>query len=271
MDIVGKARKLERKIARSLDAAVIELVGRSEPAPLEIVHAVLDRAEQQIQEAGRGVRVFPFNRVRIVRVAASGDRAARTRFTAVLDGPPSLADRLRERLQSAGCRAVEVAVDVSYATKPGPQWESPEFHVEFRHEPVIAAPTAPAPATAPRLKLTVIAGKAAQRVQTFSGGRIDIGRRSEVLDSKQRVVRTNHVAFDEEGPDANRSVSRRHAHVSYHPGAGEYRLLDERSVHGTSIVRGGRTIVVPAGSRGVRIESGDEIIVGQARLRATLV
>ena len=52
---------------------------------------------------------------------------------------------------------------------------------------------------------------------------------------------------------------------------GEYRLQDDRSVHGTSVVRGGRTIAVPAGSRGVRIESGDEIIVGQARLKALLL
>src|SRR5258706_339853 len=83
--------------------------------------------------------------------------------------------------------------------------------------------TAPA---APRLKLTVLAGKAARRTQVFSGGRIDIGRRSEVLDAKQRVVRTNHVAFDE-GPDENRSVSRQHAHVTFHPATAEYRLQDD--------------------------------------------
>jgi pSer/pThr/pTyr-binding forkhead associated (FHA) protein len=133
------------------------------------------------------------------------------------------------------------------------------------------APPAPAPAPVPRLKLTVVTGKASQRTQMFSGGRIDIGRRSEVLDAKYRVVRTNHVAFEEDGPEANRSVSRRHAHVTYDQQAAGYRLHDDRSVHGTSLLRGGRTIVVPAGSRGVRIESGDEIIVGQARIKVTLV
>jgi hypothetical protein len=270
MDILGKAKKLERKIARSLDAAVVEFVGKSAPAPLEIVHAVLDRAEQQIQEAGRGVRIFPFNSVKVVVVAAPGDKAARARFDAVVDGPPSLAERLQARLRSAGCPAGNVAVATAYATKAGPDWESPEFHVEFGRSVVTAVP-AGVPPVLPRLKLTVLAGKAIQRTQVFTGGRVDIGRRAEVLDEKQRVVRTNHVAFEEEGPDANRSVSRRHAHVTYDPGAGEYRLRDDRSVHGTSILRGGRTIAVPAGSRGVRIESGDEIIVGQARLRVTLV
>jgi hypothetical protein len=270
MDILGKAKKLERKIARSLDAAVVEFVGRSDPAPLEILHAVLDRAEQQIQEAGRGVRMFPFNRIKVVVVAAAGDKAARARFAAVVDGPPSLAERLQARLRSAGCRVGDVDVATSYATKAGAEWESPEFHVEFGRAAAVAVP-AGAPPVLPRLKLTVLAGKAEQRTQVFSGGRIDIGRRSEVLDAKQRVVRTNHVAFEEEGPDANRSVSRRHAHVTYDPGAGEYRLRDDRSVHGTSILRGGRTIAVPVGSRGVRIESGDEIIVGQARIRVAFV
>ena len=269
MDIVGKARKLEQKIARGLDAAVVELAGRSEPAPLEIVHGVLDRAEHQIEAAGRGVRVFPFNRAKVLVVVPPGDKNARARVAAVMEGPPSLAERLQARLRSAGCRVGDVAVEIAYVTKPGRQWETAAFNVEFGHASVVAA-VGPAASAIPRLKLTVVAGKAARRTQVFSGGRIDIGRRSEVIDARQRVVRTNHVAFDE-GPESNRSVSRQHAHLLYHPGTGEYRLQDDRSVHGTSIVRGGRTIVVPAGSRGVRIESGDEIIVGQARLKVTLL
>jgi hypothetical protein len=269
MDIVGKARKLERKIARSLDAAVVELSGRSDPVPLEIVHAILDRAEHQIQEAGRGVRVFPFNRVKVMVVVAAGDKAGRARFAAVVEGPPSLADRLLGRLRSAGCRVGDVALEIAYASKAGAAWESRAFDVEFGRAPVVAV-AAPVASPIPQLKLTVVAGKAARRTQVFSGGRIDIGRRSEVIDAKQRVVRTNHVAF-EEGPESNRSVSRQHAHLTYRPDTREYRLTDDRSAHGTSVVRGGRTIAVPAGSRGVRIESGDEIIVGQARLKAVLL
>src|SRR5258708_21347408 len=117
MDIVGKAKKLERKLARSVDAAVVELVGSSAaPAPLEIVHAVLDRAEQEIQESGRGRRVFPFNRIKVT-VAAGADRESRARFAAVAAGPPSLAERLRARLQAAGCPAADVAVQVAFAAK----------------------------------------------------------------------------------------------------------------------------------------------------------
>lgn len=270
MDIVGKAKKLERSIARTLDAAVGELVGASSSAPLEIVHAVVERAEHEIIEAGRGHRVFPFNRITLHVVAGARDAAARARFAAVVDGPPSLAERVRGRLQAAGCKPADIVVHLTYATKAGKQWESADYHVEFGRQDAAVTPAAAAPLEPAPLQLTVAQGKAARRSYTFTGGRVDLGRRAEVLDAKQRVVRTNHVAFDEEGPEANRSVSRRHAHVTYHPTSREYRLQDDRSVHGTSVVRNGRTIAVPAGSRGVRLENGDEILLGQARIKVKL-
>jgi hypothetical protein len=270
MDIVGKARQLERKIARSVDAAVEEFVGRSTPAPLEIIHAVLDSAQQQIQEAGRGRRIFPFNRVTVHVAVGPRDHESRARFAAVVQGPPSLDERLQERLQSSGCRVDAVKTAVVFVSKPGAHWTAPEFHVEFqRTAPEAPAPT-PAPAQAPRIKLTVTGGKADQRLYAFTGTRIDIGRRSEVLDARQRLIRTNHVAFAEEGPDVNRSVSRRHAHITYDASGREYRLCDDRSAHGTSVIRKGHTVPVPAGARGVRLQSGDEILLGQARLRVTI-
>jgi hypothetical protein len=274
MDIVGKARKIERKIARSLDAAVGEFVGTTSATPLEIIHQVLDRAEQEIQHAGRGRRVFPFTRVTVM-VPAGRDRQARARFTVIADGPPSLTDRLRARLEGAGCRAPNPTVDVTFVSKAGAHWSSPDFHVEFLREalpppePAVVEPPPP-PVKVPRLKLTVAKGATAQKHYLFNGGRIDIGRRAEVLDSRQRLVRTNHVVFDEDEGDVNGSVSRRHAHIEYDAGKREYRLQDDRSAHGTGIVRHGRTITVLAGSRGARLQNGDEIVVGQARLRVTL-
>ena len=274
MDIVGKARKIERKIARSLDAAVGEFVGATSATPLEIVHQVLDRAEQEIQHAGRGRRVFPYTRLRLI-VPAGRDRHARARFAVIAEGPPSLTERLRARLESAGCRTSHVNAEVTYVSKPGAHWPAPEFHVEFLRDerpavpPTIEEPAAP-PAVVPRLKLTVAKGATGHRHYLFSGGRIDIGRRAEVLDARHRLVRTNHVVFEEDGGDVNGSVSRRHAHIEYDPDKCEYRLMDDRSAHGTGIVRHGRTIPVLAGSRGARLQTGDEIVLGQARLRVTL-
>ena len=270
MDIAGKARKIERRLARTVDAAIGELVGRDEPAPIEILHAVLDRAEQEVQEIGRGRRVFPYNCVRVHVVAAPDDSGARARFDAVIAGPPSLADRLAERLRLAGCSEVLAVTEIVYTPQTGDAWDDPRFHVVF--DRVVETPQAPppppaGPAQTLRLKLTVVKGSADQRAYAFSGGRIDIGRRAEVIDQKHRLIRTNQVAFSEEGADENRTVSRRHAHIEFVEREGRYRIWDDRSTHGTSILRGGKTIQVPAGAKGTRLEAGDEIALGQARLK----
>ncbi len=273
MDIAGKARKFERKLARTVDAALGELVGRDEPAPLEIVHAVLDRAEHEVQDIGRGRRVFPFNCVRLHVVTGAKESEAKARFEAVLAGPPSLVERLADRLRAAGCPDCRMTTEILYVAARGEGWDDPRFHVTFdrvAESPVDTTPPPPVlapPTEIPRIKLTVVKGSADQRAYAFTGGRIDIGRRAEVLDQKQRLIRTNQVAFSDEGGEENRTVSRRHAHVEFVDPEGCYRIFDDRSAQGTSIVRGGRTIKVPPGARGARLEAGDEIALGHARLR----
>jgi hypothetical protein len=274
MTLGDKAQRLERRLTRTVNAAVHELVGKGQPAPLEIVHAVLDRAEERVQDLGRGRRVFPFNRVRVLVLTDPRDRESRARISAVVDGPPSLGERLIERVKQAGCAVADVATDVDFRDEAGPDWEQPAFHVEFdRVAPsALAAPSStPANEDSLQLRLAVLKGSAGQHGYIFTGGRIDLGRRAEVLDQQQRLIRTNHVAFAEDGPDANRSVSRRHAHIEYDAAQRCYRLWDDRSAHGTSVVRAGRTIKVPAAARGIRLEAGDEIVLGHARLQVTFV
>ena len=91
-----------------------------------------------------------------------------------------------------------------------------------------------------------------------------------MLDHRQHLIRVNHIAFTEGDNDVNRTVSRRHAHVAYSAVSREYRLHDDGSSRGTAILRNGRTIRVPQGSRGIRLESGDEIVLGEARLRVRI-
>jgi len=272
MDIAAKARRIERKLARTVDAAIGELVGRDEPAPIEIVHAVLDRADHEVQAIGGGRRVFPFNRVRVLIAAPPRDKQARARVEAVLAGPPTLAERLIDRLRTLGCVDPRVSTDLVFVKQPSATWDNPRFGVEFDRREAVPPP-APAESRgteAPRLKLTVAKGTTNQGVYVFRGGRIDIGRRAEVIDQRQRLIRTNQVAFADDDAAENRSVSRRHAHIELVEGEGGYRIWDDRSAHGTSIVRGGRTIKVPAGARGTRLAPGDEIALGQARLRVEI-
>ena len=272
MDFGEKARPLERKISRSVDAAVTEFVGREATTPLEIVHAVLNRAEQEIQEIGRGRRLFPFNHLRIHVIAGPRDKEARARFAAVVDGPPSLSERLVDRLRSAGCAVTSIGTDVVYARERGDHWGHAEFHVEF--DRLAEQPSAPEPGPPVVgeviIKLAVVKGAAERREYVFSGSRVDIGRRAEVLDHRQWLIRTNHIAFADDEQEPNASVSRRHAHLEYSQQEGCYRVWDDSSAQGTSIIRGGRTIRVPPGARGGRLENGDELVLGQARLRVTL-
>ena len=212
----------------------------------------IEVAEQQVASKAehdaeaRGRRVFPFTRVRVHVVAAPRERESRARLEAVVAGPPSLADRLADRLHDAGCPRVALTTEIVYEKQRGPEWEDARFHVSFDREPAAPRSTSPASAagvalaaartarppsstgSVPRLKLTVVKGSAAQRVYVFNGGRIDIGRRADVVDQHQRLIRTNHVAFTEEGAEENRSVSRRHAHIEFSASEGGYRLWDDR-------------------------------------------
>lgn len=270
MGIVGKIRRLETRIARAVDAAVESVAGREPREPIEIVHAVLDAAAAQIQTAGRNRRVFPFNAV-TVHVLAAG-KAARARAAAVFDSDPPLRARIEGRLRDAGCEPPPLRVAVKYAAKPQKHWMLPECHVEFDREAAAETPIAEAlvPDQPPRLDLVVVTGEAEKKSYAFTGGQINIGRRSDVLDKKRRFLRVNHVTFRESESEINRSVSRSHAHIMWVPESGEYRVCDDRSAQGTSLIRGGRPVPVPPGSRGTRLQNGDEIVVGQARIRVKI-
>jgi hypothetical protein len=269
MDLLRKARDLEAKLTSRLDRSVGDLVQSGAREPLEIIHAIVEAVQEQIQSSGRGRRVFPFNTIEVTILAASRD--VRARFEAVVaDGPP-LRDRIAARLRAAGCQVDDLEVSIHFDTKPRRGWTSTDFHLELSRETRAIAP-APAPVKTIRIELTVVNGTAERRSYTFAPApRIDLGRCSEVRDSQHRLIRTNNVAFVERGGDANQTVSRRHAHLSYEESSNHIRLHDDGSEHGTSIIRHGRTVPVPRGARGVRIDSGDEIVLGAARLRVKLV
>jgi hypothetical protein len=65
-------------------------------------------------------------------------------------------------------------------------------------------------------------------------------------------------------------VSRRHARLELDPATQRPRLIDDNSAQGTSVIRDGRSLAVPRGSRGLLLRSGDELVFGQARVALTL-
>ena len=267
-DILDKARTLEGRISRALSRAAEDASGRHVREPLEIVHGILDAVERQVQPGSRGARLFPFNQVTVSVAAPS--RGARARVEAVFSAAPSLHDRIVDRLRSARCDVADLQIEVAFPGRAARHWDHPQFHVAFDRVAPVVAPTPAVGATPARIEITVLRGAAERRSYAFTLSRIDFGRGVEVRDDRQRLLRTNHVAFVEGAAGVNQTISRRHAHITVDPSSGEQRLHDDRSAQGTGILRGGRTVLVPPGTRGVRLSSGDEIVLGEARVRVRI-
>jgi hypothetical protein len=93
--------------------------------------------------------------------------------------------------------------------------------------------------------LTVLKGVYQEPAYTLDKPRTNPGRLAELTDAEQRVIRCNHVVFEEDG---------------------DYRICDDGSEFGTRIFREGRTIDVPSGNRrGEKLRPGNEIYLGRAR------
>jgi len=278
MKILDTARKLEARLSRTFNDAAQGVAKRIvqggaqtlAPAwalePLEIVHAIIDSVEDEVQPAGRGSHVFPFNRIRVSVAAPS--RHARARLEAVIEATPTLTDRIIDRLRVAGCDPSGVTVKVTYLSQPD-VGSTQAFHVDFGRQPA-GGVGEPMPLPPPCIELTVLAGTAETSEHSFTLARIDLGRCAEVRDSHHRLIRTNHVAFADSAGGVNDSVSRRHAHIVYSESSGEHRVYDDRSAHGTCVVRNSTTMTVPSASRGIRLQGGDQIVLGEARLGVTI-
>jgi pSer/pThr/pTyr-binding forkhead associated (FHA) protein len=266
MNVLGRARRLESTIAAKLDDAAKSMVRSRAREPLEIVLAILDAVEQRIEPTGRGARVFPFNRIELSVLAPS--RETRGRLEAVLGGDTPLRARILDRVHCAGCSLADVVVEIQYSDRAAHNWSAPEFDLQFARvaepedRPALEGQTG-------QINVRVLHGVMERRAYSLVGPRIDVGRGAEVRDHRNRLIRTNHVAFTEGGGEVNQTVSRKHAHIAYEPRTGHFRLHDDGSEHGTEIVRGGRTISVHRGARGVRLQSDDEVVLGEARLRIT--
>jgi hypothetical protein len=115
--------------------------------------------------------------------------------------------------------------------------------------------------------LEVLTGAADSVLYALRQRRINMGRLSEVRSREQRVIRRNDVAFSDSKEPPTSTVSRAHAHIEYDAAASCFRLFDDGSRFGTTVVREGVVMRVPAGAgRGLKLVSGDEIHLGSARL-----
>ena len=158
-------------------------------------------------------------------------------------------------------------VSLSFAAAPDPAWAHSAFDIALAR--LDRGSRAPRDTTV-HIELIVMHGSADRGAYSFTTLPIAIGRGAEVRDSRHQLIRINHVAFAEGGDEVAQSVSRRHAHIESDQVTRRPRLIDDNSALGTSVIRQARGIAVPRGSRGLGLQSGDEIVVGQARIRVRI-
>ena len=242
--------EIEKGIERGFRKFAERVFGAAQSADLLLVHrAILDEIETKVQTAG-GRHEFPYSLVTVTLISAGADR--RALYLAAFGNEGRLAGDVRKALAGAGCqlpRGFSVEVETAEAGDRA-------FEIRFG----TAAPAALAPAS-----LAVVKGKAQSAAYAISKPCTNIGRLAELTDAESRVVRRNDVVFLEGADEVNATVSRKHAHVRF--ADGEYRIVDDASEFGTRVFRDGRMIDVPAGKRGEKLRSSDEIHLGRACLR----
>ncbi len=227
---------------------------------VEVHRAILDEVASRIESLPRGRRLFAYPRVTVKILLPDADR--RSSYEAAFVENGALARDIAGRIADEHVDLPEkFRVEVDLVDELPESFASRGFEIEYQTE--AAAKAAPA-AAMPAIWLKVLTGTADKAEYSLRRARVNIGRLTDVIDSQQRLLRRNDIAFAE---TANPTVSRTHAHIEFQAGTGEFRLFDDRSAQGTTVLRDGNIIPVPKGpSKGVVLCPGDEIVVGQARL-----
>ena len=236
------------------------------PELAEIRLAVLEEILKKGQRVG-GRILFPFNFVRIDVRGVSGEETAFLK-SEFLKG--YFEQEIRKSLTRSSYRFpddLEVEFETA-ADLPGEKEPWLLVAVESRPSKGIAA--------APRrtARLVVVRGTASAPEIMLNKERINIGRSAEVYRA-DGPSRRNDLVFTED----NRTVSREHAHILHSKKTGEYRLYNDRWYHhgkkdtgdcGLWIIRDGLSQEVHRNARGVKLQPGDEIQLGQAVVRFQL-
>lgn len=244
---------LFRDFERTIDEKLRRLFG-SQPAPgqgrelVEVQRLILDRVEDRVQQLPRARRVFPYNDV-VVRIPVPSPDL-RPAYETVFSADDALREEIADHLRRED---VEFPQDLQVAVTLVETAELTEPSLVFRKREEASVSSAPALAPV-RFVLP------SDRTVEVAKARIHVGRTAEVLDDRRRLVRRNDVVVDHD------TVSRAHAHVEWT--GTEFRLFDDGSSYGTSVIHEGRLVEIPrAGGRGQRLDLGDEIYFGQIRVR----
>lgn len=254
--------ELDRWIGAKVKGWSARLGGGSHaPAVLEIHRDILEDVRDRLEPQGQGRYFFPYNHL-VIHLAAA-DAAQEHLFRAAFGAGENLVNEIRALLAAAASPAPKLAIDLQIAVDAALAWTGRQFRIDYlnREQEPAAAPAAP---VRPPARLVVLKGQTEAAEYPIAANRVNIGRLKEVFGEKEGLRRCNDVAFAE----TETTVSREHAFLLYDAASGRFRLCDDQSSRGTSVFREGRRIAVPKASRhGTQLRSGDEIQLGDARLR----
>jgi hypothetical protein len=247
-------QNIDRWIGKTLERLSAQLSGGSQPKEaLEIRREILTEIRDRIEPRGGGEYVFPYQQL-WVHINAPDASHLETFEAAFLDDG-GLEAQVKELLVEAGCKGeVALAVDVKES-------DGEPYSIEYRRAPKPGEAPIAVVAKRPAAWLHVLKGTTDKNEYYFSKNTVYLGRLKEVASRDGSVRRRNDIAFD----DAESTVSREHAHIEFE--GGKFRLFHDSGERPTRLFRDGRAVPVPPIGRGTQLRSGDEIHLGEARLR----
>jgi len=254
--------ELDRWMAGKVKNWSARVSGRHGKELLEVRREILEDVRSRMQPKGAGKNVFPHNFIGI-QVAVQ-DELERVFCEGAFAGKDGLEQDIREMFVEAGCalpRGFQVKVEL--VDDAGLAWAEQPFRIEYSSGKA-AAVKSRGSGERPAAKVIVTAGNGALPECEITTDRFYLGRLAEVVGEREGLRRRNDLAFAE----TETTVSREHACIRYDREAGAYKIFDTHSQRGTFVLRGGRRIDVPrGGAAGVELKSGDEIHLGNARVR----
>lgn len=258
-----------RRIEHGLDKRLRGIFGGSRDEPgareaIELYRDALDQIAARATVGKRGDRVFPFD---LITIELSAPDAERKAVLETLFEPGQMIEDVRAALLEERITPPHnLTVAVHY-----PEAAVVEMRIvceKATQSSAVPQPSVPSALPPSQMRLITLTGISSSPDFVVDRPRVNIGREYEVVDGMGRAVRRNDLAFPENAHEANGSVSRSHAHIRYESASGEWRIYDDGSSLGTSIFRDGHRIDVPPHApRGVMLRPGDEIYLGQAKVR----
>jgi hypothetical protein len=254
--------ELDRWMAGKVKNWSAKISGRHGKELLEVRREILEDVRSRMQPKGTGKNVFAHSFIGI-QVTVQ-DELERVFCEGAFAGKDGLEQDIREMFAEAGCalpRGFQVKVELT--DDPGLAWSERPFRIEYSSGKAPGA-KARSGTERPPAKVIVTAGNAASPECEITTDRFYLGRLAEVVGEREGLRRRNDLAFSE----TETTVSREHACIRYDRERGVYRIFDTHSQRGTFVLRGGRRIDVPrGGAAGVQLKSGDEIHLGNVRVR----